>query len=200
MVFLQFAVEKITGKKLNNYMQEVVFDPLGMKHSSYVWNSASEADVAVGHKTSGAAVDLSKAAQANAASSLQTTAEEYAVFLQAVLEGKGLQPATLKEMETLQIAVDTGCINCLDNTRPAKPSSEISWGLGFGIEKSAEGESLWHWGDSGVFKSFFTLRLEAKSAVVYLTNSENGLAIAEQIVAETIGGRDPALEWLNSAK
>ena len=41
MVFLQKAVEKITGKPLNDYMQEAVFGPLGMKHSSYVWNLRS---------------------------------------------------------------------------------------------------------------------------------------------------------------
>ena len=49
MVFLQQAVEKITGKPLNDYMQESVFTPLGMKHSSYVWDPSFENEVAVGH-------------------------------------------------------------------------------------------------------------------------------------------------------
>ena len=200
MVFLQFAIEKITGKKLNDYMQEVVFDPLGMKHSSYVWNPAMGSDMAVGHRKGGAAQQLAKIEQANAASSLQTTAEDYALFLQAVLEGKGLQPATLREMETPQIAVSTTCIFCLEDTGSAKLSTEIFWGLGFGIEKTADGMSLWHWGDYDTFKAFFTLRPGTKSGVVFLTNSENGLALGEQIVAETIGGKDPALAWLNTAK
>src|SRR5580658_7822827 len=49
MVFLQKAVERITGKPLEDYMQEAVFGPLGMKHSSYVWNAAFENEVAVGY-------------------------------------------------------------------------------------------------------------------------------------------------------
>jgi CubicO group peptidase (beta-lactamase class C family) len=196
MVLLQKAVEKITGKPLNDYMQEAVFGPLGMKHSSYVWNPAFESKVAIGHDVGGAAVDLWKADQANAAASLETTAEDYAIFLDAVLQKKGLKPATLRDMEASQIAVDSGCSNCVEGTPSGKLSTTIFWGLGFGIEKTAEGESLWHWGDNGVFKAFFAVRPQTKSGVVYMTNSENGLSIARQILAETLGGEQPAFDWL----
>jgi CubicO group peptidase (beta-lactamase class C family) len=196
MVFLQKAVEKITGKPLNDYLREAVFEPLGMKHSSYVWNPAFESDVAIGHDIAGVPVDLFKADQANAAASLETTAEDYANFLDAILEGKGLAPATVHEMERIQIAVDPACANCIDSTPSGKLSTSIFWGLGFGIEKTAEGESLWHWGDNGVFKAFFVVRPASKSGVVYMTNSENGLSIGRQILAETLGGEQPAFEWL----
>lgn len=196
MVFLQKAVEKITGKPLNDYMQEAVFNPLGMKHSTYVWNPAWEDDVAVGHDVGGSPAKLFKAAQANAAASLQTTAEDYALFLDAVLQRKGLKPATLRDMEAPQIAVDPACSNCVEGTPSGKLSTSIFWGLGFGIEKTAEGESLWHWGDNGVFKAFFVVRPDSKSGVVYMTNSENGLSIARQILAETMGGEQPAFDWL----
>jgi CubicO group peptidase (beta-lactamase class C family) len=196
IVFLQKAVEKITGKPLNDYMQEAVFGPLGMKHSSYVWRLGFENEVAVGHDVGGTPVDLLKTDQANAAASLATTAEDYAIFLDAVLQEKGLQSGTLRQMESPQVAVDPGCSNCVEGTPTAKLSTEIFWGLGFGIEKTTEGESLWHWGDNGVFKSFFVVRPATKSGVVYLTNSENGLSIGRQIVAETLGGEQPAFDWL----
>jgi len=197
MVFLQKAVEKITGKPLNDYLQDAVFTPLGMKHSSYVWDPAFESEMAVGHDVGGAAMDLFKAQQANAAASLATTAEDYAAFLDAVLQGTGLRPATLREMESPQIAVDPACSNCVEGTPSGKLSTSIFWGLGFGIEKTADGESLWHWGDNGVYKAFFVVRPETKSGVVYMTNSENGLSIARQILAETLGGEQPAFDWLN---
>lgn len=196
MVFLQKAVEKITGKPLNDYLQEAVFTPLGMHHSSYVWNPAFENEVAIGHNVGGVPVDLFKAEQANAAASLETTAEDYAIFLDAVLQKKGLKPATLQEMEALQIAVDPACSNCVEGTPSGKSSTSIFWGLGFGIEKAAEGESLWHWGDNGVFKAFFVVRPATRSGVVYMTNSENGLSIARQILAESLGGEQPAFDWL----
>jgi CubicO group peptidase (beta-lactamase class C family) len=196
MVVLQKAIEKITGKPLNDYMQEAVFAPLGMKHSSYVWNPAFESQVAVGHDVGGSPAELFKAEQANAAASLETTAEDYAIFLDAVLQKKGLQPATLLDMENSQIAVDTGCSNCVEAKPSGKLSTAIFWGLGFGIEKTAEGESLWHWGDNGVFKAFFVVRPATRSGVVYMTNSENGLSIGRQILAETLGGDHPAFDWL----
>ena len=196
MVFLQQAVEKITGKPLNDYIEDAVFTPLGMKHSSYVWNPSFENEVAVGHAVGGDPVDLFKADHANAAASLQTTAEDYAIFLDAVLQKKGLQPATLRDMEAPQIAVDPACENCVEGTPSGKLSTSIFWGLGFGIEKTAEGESLWHWGDNGVFKAFFVVRPGTSSGVVYMTNSENGLSIARQILAETLGGEQPAFDWL----
>jgi len=196
MVFLQRAVEKITGKPLNDYMQEAVFGPLGMKHSSYVWSPAFENNVAIGHDVGGAPADLWKADQANAAASLETTAEDYAIFLDAILQKRGLNPATLRDMEASQIAVDTGCSNCVEGTPSGRLSTTIFWGLGFGIEQTAEGESLWHWGDNGVFKAFFAVRPRTKSGVVYMTNSENGLSIGREILAETLGGEQPAFDWL----
>jgi CubicO group peptidase (beta-lactamase class C family) len=167
-----------------------------MKHSSYVWNPAFENAVVVGHNVGGTPVELSKADQANAAASLVTTAEDYAIFLDAVLNGRGLQPGTLREMESPQIAVDPSCTNCVEGKPSERLSTTIFWGLGFGIEKTAEGESLWHWGDNAVFKSFFVVRPASKSGVVYLTNSENGLSIARQILTETLGGQQPAFDWL----
>jgi CubicO group peptidase (beta-lactamase class C family) len=139
---------------------------------------------------------LFKADHANAAASLETTAEDYAIFLDAILNGKGLKTATLRDMEASQIAVDTACSNCVDGTPSGKLSTTIFWGLGFGIEKTAEGESLWHWGDNGVFKAFFVVRPAAKSGVVYMTNSENGLSIGRKILAETLGGEQPPFDWL----
>lgn len=141
-------------------------------------------------------MDLFKADHANAAASLETTAEDYAIFLDAVLQEKGLQPATPRDMEAPQIAVDPACSNCVEGSPSGKLSTSIFWGLGFGIEKTTAGESLWHWGDNGVFKAFFVVRPATKSGVVYMTNSENGLSIARQILAETLGGDQPAFDWL----
>lgn len=198
MVFLQLAVEKITGKPLSQYMQEAVLGPLGMKNSSYVWEPAFENNIAAGHKTNGTPVDVPKAEQANAASSLVKTAQDYAIFLGAILNDRGLEPSTIREMETPEIAVDPNCINCVEVSSSGKLSTTMFWGLGFGIEKTGEVISLWHWGDYDTFKAYFTIQPATKSGVVYLTNSQNGLSIGPKILAETLGGEQPAFEWLNS--
>src|SRR5579872_1803933 len=114
IVYLQKVVEQITGKPLNDYMQDAVFTPLGMTSSSYVWRKDFEDTAASGHDADGTPVASFKAKEANAAASLDTTVRDYAVFVDAVLTGKGLKPATLHQMETAQIAVDPACTNCTD--------------------------------------------------------------------------------------
>ncbi len=195
IVYLQKVVEQITGKPLNDYMQDAVFTPLGMISSSYVWRKDFEDTAASGHDADGTPVASFKAKEANAAASLDTTVRDYAVFLNAVLTGKGLKPATLHQMETAQIAVDAACTNCTDRV-PKELSKTLFWGLGWGIQQTAQGESLWHWGDNGVFKAYVVIRPEAKSGVVYFANSENGLAIARKIVGDAMGGEQPAFDWL----
>ena len=92
-VYLERAVEQITGKPLNDFMTEAVFRPLGMASSSYVWRSDFDARAATGHDADGQPVEKRKPTEANAASSLHTTARDYALFLSAVLTGTGLEPA-----------------------------------------------------------------------------------------------------------
>jgi len=195
IVYLQKVVEQITGKPLNDYMQDAVFTPLGMTSSSYVWRKDFEDTAASGHDADGTPVASFKAKEANAAASLDTTVRDYAVFVDAVLTGKGLKPATLHQMETAQIAVDPACTNCTDWV-PKELSKTLFWGLGWGIQQTAQGESLWHWGDNGVFKAYVVMRPEAKSGVVYFANSENGLSIARRIVGDALGGEQPAFDWL----
>jgi len=195
MVFLQKAVEKITGKPLNDYMREAVFEPLGMTSSSYVWRADYETTAASGHDANGAPVGPPKATDANAAASLTTTTHDYALFVEAVMAGRGLKPATLREMERPQIAVDPECTNCTDRV-PKELSKTVFWGLGWGIQQTAEGESLWHWGDNGVFKAWVVARPAKKSGLVMFANSENGLSIARSVVADAMGGEQPAFDWL----
>ena len=49
LCYLQFVVEKITGKKLNELMKEKLFGPAGMKNSSYTWQPEYEANYCLGH-------------------------------------------------------------------------------------------------------------------------------------------------------
>ena len=194
-VYLQKVVEQITGKPLNDYMTEAVFTPLGMTSSSYVWRDDFDSLTANGHDPDGQAADKYKPKEPNTASSLQTTARDYAAFLDALLAGKGLKPATFREMETPQIAVNPDCTNCTERV-PQQLSKSVFWGLGIGIQETAQGESLWHWGDNGSFKCYTLLYPKQKFGLVYFANSENGLSIARELVRIAVGGDQPALRWI----
>ena len=194
-IYLQRVVEQITGKPLNEYMTEAVFTPLGMSSSSYVWRPDFDALTATGHDSNGQSVELWKPKEAGAASTLNTTAKDYALFVEAVLNGKGLRPTTLREMETPQIALDPECRICIK--REAKQlSKNLFWGLGWGIQRKDGRDELWHWGDNGSFKGFVMAEPKTKSGVVMFANSENGLEIAKPLIDEAMGEESLAFDWL----
>jgi CubicO group peptidase (beta-lactamase class C family) len=194
-VYLQRVVEQITGTELNTYMTSAVFKPLGMTSSSYVWRPDFDARSATGHNAAGEPVSLWKPNEAGAASTLNTTASDYALFLEAVLHRRGLKAATFREMEKPQIALDPECRNCLERA-PKQLSKSLFWGLGWGIQRTEKGDALWHWGDNNVFKAFVIASPKTKDALALFANSENGMAIARPITAQALGAEPLAFQWL----
>jgi CubicO group peptidase (beta-lactamase class C family) len=195
-VYLQRVVEKITGKPLNEYMTEAVFRPLGMTSSSYVWKPEFDAVTATGHDDDGKPEKKWKPDEAGAASTLNTTASDYAKFVAAVVDGVGLKEATLREMEKPQVALDPGCRICIKK-EPKELSKNLFWGLGWGIQREdARDGLLWHWGDNGAFKPFVMADPKTKAGVVVFANSAKGLEVAQPIVDEAMGEKSLAFEWL----
>jgi CubicO group peptidase (beta-lactamase class C family) len=194
-VYLQRVVEQIEGKPLNEVMNALVFAPLGMTSSSYVWRVDFDERTATGHDSDGTPQDLWRPKEAGAASTLNTTAHDYALFVAAIVNGVGLKRATFREMETPQIAVNPECTNCTEKT-PKELSKNIFWGLGWGIQKNGNEVSLWHWGDNGSFKCFVVANPARKSGVMMFTNSENGLAIAPAVLRDATGADHLAFGWI----
>lgn len=48
-VFLQFVIEKMTGKGLDELVRGRLFDPAGMSHSTFTWDSDSSQQASYGH-------------------------------------------------------------------------------------------------------------------------------------------------------
>jgi CubicO group peptidase (beta-lactamase class C family) len=194
-IYLQRVVEQISGKPLNEYMNEAVFTPLGMTSSSYVWRPDFDAVTAIGHDEKETPEKKWKPDEAGAASTLNTTAHDYALFVEAILNGKGLKAATVREMEKPQIALDPACRICIKQ-EPKNLSTTLFWGLGWGIQRKDGREELWHWGDNGSFKAFVMAEPKSKSAVVLFTNSANGLDLAHPLIDDAMGTDALAFDWL----
>jgi CubicO group peptidase (beta-lactamase class C family) len=173
--FLQMAVEKLKGAKLEAVMQKYVLDPLGMKRSGMVWRPAFEDVIANGHSVFSAPQGVRTYTEASSAASLYTTAGEYARFICAVLNGEGLKSATAKEMLTSFIDM--------------KDDKSLGWSLGFGLQHDRNGTAFWQWGDYGIFRNYVIGYPKQKTAAVYLTNSFNGLSICGELVRRSIGGQ-----------
>lgn len=154
-----------------------------------------DALTATGHHADGKPVEKWKPKEAGSAPSLNTTAKDYALFLDAILNGKGLKRRTLHEMETPQVALDPECRICIKQ-EPKELSKNLLWELGWGIQRKDGSSSLWHWGDNGVFKAFIMADPKSKSGVVMFANSENGLEIAKRVIGQAMGTDSLAFAWL----
>ncbi len=194
-IYLQRVVEQITGKPLDVYMDEAVFKPLGMTNSSYVWRPGFDSLTATGYNSNGAPDELWKPKEAGAASTLNTTAQDYAIFVNAIVNHKGLSSSTLRQMETPEVALDPACRICIKQ-EPKELSKSLFWGLGWGIQREGKSAMLWHWGDNGTFKSFVMADPARKSGVVLFANGQDALTVAKPIIDTAMNTDSLAFAWL----
>jgi len=182
-VYLQLAVMEVTGDSLEELARRLVFEPLGMTSSSYLWQDRFEDVVALPHGAEGEVLAKNKPqpGRGNAAASLHTTAPDFARFMTAVMNGTGLRDSTAAAMLTPQIEID-----------PA-----LAWGLGIGLQDNGEGRAFWHWGDNTGYKAYTITFPASGVGVVWFTNSENGHSILAGMLEATVGGEHPAVAWLD---
>jgi CubicO group peptidase (beta-lactamase class C family) len=181
-VYLQRAVMALMGEPLDQLARRLVFQPLGMTSSSYLWQDQFEDRVALPHNADGEVLNKNKpqAGRGNAAASLHTTAPDFARFMMAVMNGSALSDTTAAAMLTSQIDVD----------------SSVTWGLGIGLQQNEAGRSFWHWGDNTGYKAYTITYPDNGVGVVWFTNSENGQSILEALLGATVGGEHAAATWL----
>jgi CubicO group peptidase (beta-lactamase class C family) len=91
-LYLQKAVEAITGKLAHILVEQLVLERFAMTQSSLIWNSRFDANPAYLHDDFGRSALSFKPGEANAAWSLQTTASDFARFLLAMLDVARLKP------------------------------------------------------------------------------------------------------------
>lgn len=199
-VYLQKVVEHLTSQNLDDLVRLYVFKPLEMNDSGFVWREDYANRVAHGHNSLGEPRIGSPMTEANAAASLYTTARDYAKFLGAVLRGEGLDAYAVHQMTRPIIPLDEGCINCTNRPKPEKLSTRNYWAGGWGLQRTAVGDAIWHWGNQGIFMNYVSAFLAPKLGVVYLTNGANGLSIRDELVTCAIGGPHPAFSWMRETQ
>jgi len=193
-LFLQRAVEAVTAEKIDTLMEQLVLRPFAMARSSFVWNWRFDQNRAYPHDDFGNPAVGGKPGEANAASTLQTTAADYAGFLLRVLDGSRLRPETARLWLRPHIDVRHSRPQSLGSD-DADVATGVAWGLGWGLEPS-EG-TFFHWGNNGAFKAFTIGSVRGGDALVFFMNGASGLSIMPELLATLMPGARPSLAWLD---
>jgi len=190
-VFLQKTLEHLTGKSFEALAREEVFKPLGMTHSSFVWQKQFTANAASGHDEQSKPTPIAHYPTGYGAYSLFSTAADYSRILQAVMTGRGLKPATAQLLLT----------PANEARRYGQPATAtdpfIAWACGVGLATTSRGLAQWQWGDNGNFKGFYMTLPGRQESLVFLTNSANGSKMTDDLLRLFFGpGEYRATQWL----
>lgn len=169
-------------KDLNNLFQQEVTEPLQMQHSTFVWDDYLAKHKAFGHDAEGNPTQNNPSYGGwsgntfNAYSSLHSEAREYAQFLVALLQQKGLNKETFTEMFTQHTQ--------LKDDHPLKQEiGQTGWGLGMAQKPTAYGMMHMHTGNNHDFQSYMMVLPEKKFGIVFFTNSNKAIPFIQGLNA-----------------
>ena len=198
LCYLQFVIEKLTRKSLNELMQEKVFGPAGMKNSSYTWQPEYENNYALGHDTTGKTYPKDKDNAPRSASTLETTPEDYKLFTTALLQKKLLKAPTLDTLFKQQLRIRSkfqmGPDTWKDSTAE-NDNIQLGYALGWGRLQTPYGYGVFKEGHGDGFQHYSILFPGKKTGIIILTNSDNGESIFKELLEFAIGDTFTPWKW-----
>jgi len=171
--YLRKALENKFHKTLDQLASELIFKPLKMNDTRYIWDkNVDTTRLAIGYDKDGNAYETIINKTANAADDLLTTIEDYGKFLVSVMNGEGLTKKVFDDMTTNQVASKNG----------------KHFGLGFEIYNFDDGNTaLTHGGaDKGVQTIVFIFP-KTKQGLLIFTNVDDGYKVYEKLLVHYLG-------------
>ena len=171
--YLRKALESKFGKSLNELATELIFKPLSMTDTQYVFNaSIDENRFAKGYDNKGNAYATIKNQTANAADDLLTTVGDYGKFLLSVLKKEGMSDEVYKDMTSHQVASSKG----------------KHFGLGFEIYDFDDGEyALSHGGADNGAQAIVFIFPNTQDGLIIFTNVDEGYKVYEKLLLHYLG-------------
>jgi CubicO group peptidase (beta-lactamase class C family) len=199
IALLQFVVEHVTNKGLEELAVKKVFKPLGMNRTSFIWQERFEDNFAVGHDITGFPIDTSfgRWAHANGGGSLLTTIADYAKFVGAMMQKKGFDETTWQVMLSPSIRIKSKHqFPTLSNEITNKYDSiELSYGLGWGLFTTPYGKAFFKEGHGPGWQNYNVNFIDQKTSIIIMTNSDNGEKIFKDLLEKVIGDTFTPWEW-----
>jgi CubicO group peptidase (beta-lactamase class C family) len=195
---LQFIVENITSKGIEELAIEKVFKPLGMDRTSFIWQDRFEDNYAVGHDIlEFPNENFGKWTKADAGGSLLTTITDYAKFVGAVMNSEGLNKSVRDSMlsPTIRIKSKHQFPTLSNEITDKYDDIELSYGLGWGLFTSPYGNAFFKEGHGPGWQNYNVNYIDRKTSIIIMTNSDNGEKIFKDLLEKIIGDTFTPWEW-----
>lgn len=167
---------------LDQLADRYVFRPLKMSSSSYIGKPWFKGRIAVPTDAEGKPLTPIIADRANAADLIYATPRDYAAFMIAVLNDRGLSRDISAQKSSSQVSLME--VACQGSHAPTCPP-HVGFGLGWQLMEFPGEKILMHTGkDEGVF-TFVYLNRATKDGVVIFTNSDVGYKMVLPILELT---------------
>jgi len=194
---LQFIVETMTGKKVEDLMQTHVFRPFRMTRTSMLWQERFENDYANGYDEYGRSLGPARWTRADAAGSMQTTPRDFARFLEAVMHGERLRKITREQLLSPQIQIfsrrqfPTLVNEPTDENKPIR----LSYGLGWGLYWTPYGKAFFKEGHDEGWRNYGVCFDKQKAGLLIMANSSNGEGIFKELIETLLRNTFTPIEW-----
>ena len=179
---LAAIVEVVSGERFGEYVKKRIFDPVGMKRSTFLLPDEKLSDIAAQYKwledeqkfvPTGPRITPYKLGSRyeSGGAGCVSTVEDYIAFLEALRAGETLlRRDTVKLMSTPQIPVEF-----TTEARPEPPRQFMltgySYGLGVRCPKPGSGKPDFGWG--GAAGAFLAILPEAEATIFYCQHVRN---------------------------
>lgn len=166
---MQLAIERTTKRRYADLARELVFQPLGMTHSSVTLSPAIVADAAQGHGDDGAPVPMRYYVE-QAPSALTTTINDFARWMAAGMAVTDDGPLSREQLSEMYKPATLST---------ARAPGEMVYGLGHFIERLHDGSTaVGHDGrNQAGFRAKFLMRPQTRDGIVFFSNSRGGVAL-----------------------
>jgi CubicO group peptidase (beta-lactamase class C family) len=177
--------EKKMAKPFDVLAQEIVFDPIGMKETSYTAKDWHAGRLAVPHGPKTEKPVNTVATTWNGADLLRTTIGDYAKFVVSVMRDEGLTKEIAAERATMtrnQVKPEALEKACNQAGKPEPCNVSAGMGLGWEVETVNGVKILDHDGSDWGVKTFAMFVPSQGIGVVVFTNGENGTEVIRKVV------------------
>lgn len=167
--YLRKVIENKFGKSIEQLASKLIFRPLKMNNTSFVWQKKYETRIAKWHTEKGETYLFKKQTEADGADDLLTTIEDYSKFVSYIINGADLSKELQQEMVKNQVTIN----------------DYKYFGLGWWIDENINANNdfaLVHGGDDiGVHTITFIIP-KTKQGLVIFTNGDNGTDAYQEIL------------------